>query len=176
MQQEHTYWADDDTRDVWPSEAEIEAERLQAQLRVEELDALVVDVPDDPRVVREARQCESQQMGDELDSRFSAYCRGDVGAYIAATPDVHAAALTQAGRLASVRAALLVGVRRLAAHIESETPARVSMVTGRVRRAIADLAGRLHGLVHTCLLAARVSTAQAVAVASSNAAASPSAP
>ena len=36
----------------------------------------------------------------------------------------------------------------------------------RESRAIADLTARLHGLIHVCLLAARVSTAQATTVAS----------
>lgn len=166
MEHEHTYWADDDTRDVWPSNAELEVERMQALARVDELNELFVDVQDDPRVVREARRCECQQLSDEIDHRFAAYCRGDVSAYIAAIPGVHAVALMQAGRLAAVRAALLAGIRASAARLECVTPARDILVIARARRAVADLAGRLHGLVHTCLLAARVSTAQASTVAS----------
>lgn len=94
----------------------------------------------------------------------------------AAEARLHGACLAIAHSLAGARQILLAGVRGIATRLDSETPIRINAVTGRARRAIAALAGRLHGLVHTCLLAARVSTAQAVAVASSNAAASPSAP
>jgi hypothetical protein len=157
----------DEAKDEGPNwtDAEIAAMRDEAQARVDQLDAIFADVADDPRVVREASRCESAAMCTATTDRFRSYVDGDVAAYVAATRHVHTAALAQARALAAARESRIASIAAIAEATDTTIPPRLAAIQSRARRAVADLACRLHGLIHPCLLAARVSTAQAATVA-----------
>lgn len=98
---------------------------------------------------------------------WMAYDRAeDTAEQAAADENFHRWALHEAARLASIRRSLLEKVRSVAARVEISIPTEIISSAVAIRRAFASLATRLHGLPHTCLLAARVSTAQAATVAS----------
>lgn len=149
------------------TDAELAEMRDEADARVAEIEVAYAAAGDDPRVVREARRDQSITLRLAITSRRGVldYRWGDVAGYRDASRDVHLAALAQAHALASARAARIASTRAIATATESATHSRFSTTSALAHRAIADLAGRLHGLIHTCLLAARVSTAQAIAVA-----------
>jgi len=77
----------------------------------------------------------------------------------------HHLCLAVAECLASARQVLLARVRGFAAETQAQTAKRVFVIALRAYRALADLASRLHGLSHICLVAVRVSTAQVIPVA-----------
>lgn len=84
----------------------------------------------------------------------------------AASERLHRVCLARAQVLAAARQSLLRYVRAVAARIQSDHANRTTWINLRAMRTIAALTGRLHGLIHVCLVAARVNTPKPASVPS----------